>query len=54
MVSGTTYQVDLSSIIHGDGAFTLRITTPNADGADYVSREGSIGLRPQLTITTTG
>ena len=54
VVSGTTYQVDLSSIIQGDGAYTLRITTPNADGADYVSREGAIGSRPQLTITTAG
>ncbi|MFL5790643.1 MAG: DNRLRE domain-containing protein [Actinomycetota bacterium] len=52
VVAGTTYQADLSSIIHGNGTYTLRITTPNADGADFVSREGAVGSRPQLTITT--
>jgi hypothetical protein len=54
VAAGTSYVVDLSSIIHGDGTYTLRIVTPNADGADYVSREGAIGSRPQLTVTTTG
>ncbi len=51
VVAGTTYQVDLSSIIHGDGTYTIRVTTPNADGADFVSKEGAIGSRPQLTVT---
>ena len=52
VVAGTTYEVDLSSIIHGDGTYTLRITTTSADGADYVSREGAIASRPQLIVTT--
>jgi hypothetical protein len=52
VVAGPSYVVDLSSIIHGDGTYTLRVVTPNADGADYVSREGAIGSRPQLTVTT--
>lgn len=51
VTAGTTYQVDLSSIIRGDGTYTLRITTPKADGADYVSKEGAVGSRPQLTVT---
>jgi hypothetical protein len=51
VTAGTTYQVDLSSIIRGDGTYTLRITTPNADGADFVSKEGAIGSRPQLAVT---
>jgi hypothetical protein len=51
VVAGTTYQVDLSSIIHGDGTYTLRIVTPNADGADYVSKEGTLASRPQLKVT---
>ena len=51
VAAGTTYQVDLSSIIHGDGTYTIRVVTPNADGADYVSKEGAIGSRPQLTVT---
>ena len=51
VVAGTTYQVDLSSIIHGDGTYTLRIVTPNADGADFVSKEGTLASRPQLKLT---
>ena len=51
VAAGTTYQVDLSSIIHGDGTYTIRVVTPNADGADYVSKEGAVGSRPQLTVT---
>jgi hypothetical protein len=51
VVAGTTYQADLSSIIHGDGTYTLRIVTPNADGADFVSREGTLASRPQLNVT---
>jgi len=51
VVAGTTYQLDLSSIIHGDGTYTLRIVTPNADGADFVSREGTLASRPQLKVT---
>ncbi len=51
VVAGTTYQVNLGSIIQGDGTYTIRVVTPNADGADYVSKEGAIGSRPQLTVT---
>ena len=52
VVVGTTYEIDLSSVIHGDGTYTLRITTPSSDGADYVSKEGAIASRPQLIVTT--
>ncbi|MDP9185200.1 MAG: DNRLRE domain-containing protein, partial [Actinomycetota bacterium] len=51
VVAGNTYQFDLSSVIHGDGTYTLRVTTTNADGADYASREAAIGSRPQLILT---
>ena len=51
VVSGSTYKVDLSSLIHGDGTYTLRITSTNSDGADYASREGALASRPQLIIT---
>jgi hypothetical protein len=51
VVAGTAYKVDLSSVIHGDGTYTIRVTTPNADGADFVSREGAVGSRPELTVT---
>jgi hypothetical protein len=52
VVAGTNYVIDLSSVIHGDGTYTLRIVTANADGADFASKEGAIGSRPQLTVTT--
>ena len=52
VVAGTTYEVDLSSLIHGDGTYTLRIVSANADGADFASKEGAIGSRPQLIVTT--
>jgi hypothetical protein len=37
--------------VHGDGTYTIRVVTPNADVADYVSKEGAIASRPQLTVT---
>jgi hypothetical protein len=49
--ASTNYDIDLTSLIHADGTYTLRITTTNADGADYTSKEGVSGSRPQLTIT---
>jgi hypothetical protein len=52
VAAGTTYNVDLSSIIHGDGTYTIRVTTSSSDGADYASKEAAIGTRPQLVITT--
>jgi hypothetical protein len=52
VVAGTNYVIDLSSLIHGDGTYTLRIVSSNADGADFASKEGAIGSRPQLTVTT--
>ena len=52
VVVGTTYEIDVSSVIHGDGTYTLRILTPNSDGADYVSKEGATASRPQLIVTT--
>ena len=51
VVAATTYTVDLSSIVHGDGTYTIRVTTANADGADFVPKEGAVGSRPELTVT---
>ena len=52
VVAGTTYEINLTSLITGDGTYTLRVTSTNADGADYTSRDGAIGSRPQLIVTT--
>jgi hypothetical protein len=51
VVAGSTYEVDLSSLIHGDGTYTLRVSSANSDGADYTSREGTLAARPQLVLT---
>jgi hypothetical protein len=47
----TWYEIDLSSLVTGDGTYSLRITTTSGDGATYVSKEGAAGSRPQLVVT---
>jgi tartrate-resistant acid phosphatase type 5 len=44
----TWYEVDLTSLITGDGVYSLRITSTSSDGADYSSREGV--NPPQLVV----
>jgi len=49
-VSATNwYEVDLTSLITGDGTYSLRIISTSSDGADYSSKEGT--NPPQLVIT---
>ena len=43
------YEVDLTSLITGEGTYSLRITSTSSDGADYSSKEGA--NPPQLVIT---
>jgi chitodextrinase len=50
VVAGTWYEVDLTSIVTGDGTLNLRITSPSSDGAGYSSKEGTFA--PQLVVTT--
>jgi hypothetical protein len=51
VVAGSVYEVDVSSLIHGDGTYTLRISSTSSDGADYTSREGVLSARPQLVLS---
>jgi hypothetical protein len=51
VAAGTTYEIDLTGYITGDGTYSLRISSPNPDGADYVSSEGAGGLGPALVLT---
>jgi hypothetical protein len=46
---GNWYEVDLTSLISGDGTYSLRISSTSSDGADYSSKEGA--NPPQLIIT---
>jgi hypothetical protein len=43
------YEIDLTSLIAGDGTYSLRISSTSSDGADYSSREGA--NPPQLIVT---
>jgi hypothetical protein len=47
--SGIWYEIDLTSLITGDGTYTLRVTSTSTNGADYSSKEG--GVAPELVIT---
>ncbi len=51
---GTTYQVDLSSLIKGDGTYSIGSITANTDSAQYSSKEDAAGTPPQLVVTTGG
>jgi chitodextrinase len=51
VVAGSWYEVDVTSLVTGDGAVGLRVTSTSSDGADYSSKEGTAGLAPQLVIT---
>ncbi len=49
--SGNWYEVNLASVVTGNGDFTIKITSSNADGANYASRNNSTSsLRPQLIL----
>lgn len=46
---GVWYQVDLTSLITGDGTYSIRMKSSNSDAAYYSSKEGS--KKPELVIT---
>jgi len=47
----TWYEVDLTSLVIGDGTYSFRMSTASSDGADYASKEGQSGLAPQLIVS---
>jgi hypothetical protein len=52
-VSASTWvEVDVTSLVSGDGTFGLKINSTNTDGAYYSTKEGAAGFAPQLVITT--
>jgi hypothetical protein len=46
------YEVDVTSLVTGDGTFSLKMNSTNTDGAYYSTKEGAAGFAPQLIITT--
>lgn len=52
---GNWYEIDLTAALNaalssGDPYFSLRITSPDANGADYASKENSNGFSPELVL----
>jgi hypothetical protein len=54
VTTGTWVTVDLTPFVTGDGVVSLRVSSTNTNGADYVSKEGAASNTPQLIVTTGG
>ncbi len=48
--TGIYNEIDVSSLVNGDGTYSLRIQSTNGDGASYDSRE--LANPPQLVVFT--
>lgn len=47
--TGVWYEIDITSVIVGDGVVSLRVSSSSTNGADYSSKEGANS--PQLVIS---
>ena len=47
----TTYLVNVTPLVTGDGMVTIRVSSTSSDGVRYFSREGSTTQAPQLQVT---
>ena len=52
VVAGTWYEVDITSLITGDGTYSLKMNSTSSDGAYYSTKEGTPGFAPQLLIVS--
>lgn len=52
--AGNWYEVDVTSLVSGDGTFSLKMSSTSSDGAYYSAKEGTAGFAPQLVVTTNG
>jgi fibronectin type III domain protein/calcineurin-like phosphoesterase family protein len=50
--ANTWYEVDVTSLVSGDGMYSLKTVSSNSDGAYYSTKEGTAGFAAQLIITT--
>jgi hypothetical protein len=48
---GIWYEVDLTSLVTGNGTYSLRITSTSTNGADYATKERPGAFAPQLVVT---
>ena len=51
VAAGSWYEVNVTPLVTGDGAVSLRVTSGSSNGADYSSKEGAAGFAPQLVVT---
>ncbi len=52
VTAGTSKLVDVTSMVTGDGALDVALTSTHADNAAYLSREvTNAGRRPALVVT---
>ena len=50
VTKSTWYELDVTSLVRGDGPVGLAITSSAFDGAGYSSREGPLSQRPELVV----
>lgn len=46
------YEVDVTSYVTGNGTYSIGVTSPSSDGADYDSRESGSATAPQLVLNS--
>jgi len=51
VTAGSWYEIDLTSLVRGDGTVSLVLASPATNGADYASKEAGLALAPQLVVT---
>ncbi|MEK7584068.1 MAG: fibronectin type III domain-containing protein, partial [Patescibacteria group bacterium] len=51
VVINTWYEADITSLVASDGIYSMKVTSASTDGADYTSREGAAGFRPELVVS---
>jgi hypothetical protein len=51
VLRNTTYLVDVSALVKGDGPVAIRVSNISDDGVRYFSKEGSANLGPKLQVT---
>lgn len=47
----TWYELDVGGVVDGNGTFSFKLDSNNANGAAYTSSEGAVDFRPELVLT---
>ena len=51
VTGGRWYQMDITDLVSGDGAVSLRISTTSDNGATYAAKEAGASLAAQIVVT---